>query len=185
MLKLTVNGGEMWNERTNEFYTTKSTTLLLEYSLLSVSKWEEKWHKPYLDRHTEKTDEEALDFIRCMTINNNEVDPAVYRALTPEHYRQIKEYIEDPHTATTFREDDDQPKNRSIVTAEIIYYQMTALNIPFDREKWNLNKLMTLIRVCSIKNAPPKKKGKGKKTRNGEAMRALNRKRQAEMGTTG
>lgn len=180
MLKLVVNGDELWDEKSQEFITVRGQTLILEYSLKSISKWEEKWKKPYLDKNTEKTPEEALDFIRCMTINND-VDPMVYRSLTPDHYRQIYEYIEDPHTATTFREDEDQPKNRQIITAEIIYYQMTALNIPFDCEKWNFNKLMTLIRVCAIKNAPPKK-NKGKKRNNAAARRELNRKRLAEQG---
>lgn len=184
MLKLVVNGDELWDERSQEFITVRGTTLKLEHSLLSVSKWEEKWKKPYLDRNTQKTVDEELDYIRCMTINSENVDPIVYSSLTPEHFKKIREYIEDPHTATTFREDENAPKNRSIITAEVIYYQMTALNIPFECEKWHLNKLMTLIRVCAIKNAPPKKKGKGK-NKNAASMRELNRRRRAEMGTAG
>lgn len=184
MLKLVVNGDELWDERAQEFITVRGTTLQLEHSLLSLSKWEEKWKKPFLDSSKPKTPEEELDYIRCMTINSGNVDPAVYRSLTPEHYRKIHDYIEDPHTATTFREDNNGPKNRSIVTAEIIYYQMTALNIPFECEKWHLNKLMTLIRVCAIKNAPPKKKGK-RNSSSSDYRRELNRKRREQMGTSG
>ena len=185
MLKLVVNGDELWDERSQEFITVRGTTLELEHSLLSVSKWEEKWHKPYLDRNTEKTVEEELDYIRCMTIDSENVDPIVYNSLTPQHFNMIREYIEDPHTATTFREDKDAPKNRSIITTEVIYYQMTELNIPFEPcEKWHLNRLMTLIRVCAIKKAPPKKKGRGK-NRNSASMRELNRQRRAQMGTMG
>ena len=129
MLKLVVNGGESWDERKQEFVMAKGATLLLEYSLMSISKWEEKWHKPYLDKNTEKTDEEALDFIRCMTINGD-VDPEVYKSLTPDHFKQIRDYIEDPHTATTFREEEDEPKNRSVITAEVIYCQMSSGSVP-------------------------------------------------------
>jgi len=185
MLKLVVNGDELWDEQSQEFITVRGQTLQLEHSLLSISKWEEKWKKPFLDDSKPKTVEEELDYIRCMTINAGNVDPIVYRSLTPEHFKKIHEYIEDPHTATTFREDKNAPKNRSITTAEIIYYQMTALNIPFECEKWHLNKLMTLIRVCAIKNAPSKK-GKGKnKAGSSAATRELNRRRLAEMGTNG
>lgn len=185
MLKLVVNGDELWDEKSQEFITVRGQTLMLEYSLKSISKWEEKWKKSYLDKNTEKTPEEALDFIRCMTINND-VDPMVYRSLTPAHYEQIYDYIADPHTATTFREDDDEPKSRKVITAEIIYYQMSALNIPFEwGEKQNFNKLMTLIRVCALKSAPPKKNKGGKKRNSAAARRELNRKRLSETGTSG
>ena len=183
MLELVVHGGEAWDEKREEFIVTKTQTLQLEHSLLSISKWEEKWKKPYLDDSKKKTPEEALDYIRCMTINAKTVDPSVYDMLTTEHFQKIHEYIEDPHTATTFREDKNGPKNRSVITAEIIYYQMTALNIPLEFEKRHFNKLMTLIRVCAIKNAPPKKNKNSKQ--NAAARRDLNRKRLEQLGTSG
>ena len=181
MLKIVVEGGEVWDEKKREFGIIPKTTLRLEHSLLSISKWEEKWKKPYLDNHTEKTPEEQLDYIRCMSIDSG-VDPSVYLMLTPAHLQQIHDYIEDPHTATTFHEEEHGPKNRSIMTAELIYWQMFELKIPLEFEKRHFNKLMTLIRVCAIKNSPPKKRNKSKAA----AWRhELNRKRRAELGTSG
>ena len=100
-----------------------------------------------------------LDYIRCMTVTPG-VKPEVYAALTKENFEEINAYIEDPMTATTFNERDGKKPSRQVVTAEIIYYQMTQLNIPFSCEKWHLNRLMTLIRVCAIKQQPPKKMSK-------------------------
>ena len=160
MLKITIPGGiEAYNEETNEFYVSKETTLQLEHSLLSVSKWEAKWKKPFLSKTPgDKTNEEVLDYIRCMTITQN-VDPILYYFLTSENYAAINEYIEDPMCATKFY-GTEQKKSSETITAETIYYWMTALNIPFECQKWHLNKLLALIELASIKNSPPKKMSK-------------------------
>lgn len=156
MLKITVPKSEIYIESSNEFVSLeKDQTLQLEHSLLSLSKWESKWHKPYLSRD-DKTREEIIDYIRCMTITPN-VDPKVYIFLTQKNISEVVQYIEDPMTATTFRNEEGSSKSGEIPTAEIIYYAMIASNIPFECQKWHLNKLLTLIRVCSIKNQPPKK----------------------------
>ena len=171
---------ELFNSETNEFIHVKETKLVLEHSLLSISKWESKWHKPYLSKEN-KTTEEALDYVRCMTINQG-VDQNVYKALTSENIEQITKYVGDSMTATTFSKK-EQKGSREIVTNEIIYYWMTALNIPFDPcEKWHLSRLLTLIEVCSIKNSPPKKmSNKDLMKRN----RALNAARRAKHHSTG
>jgi hypothetical protein len=145
---------EQWDEVKEEFVTIKEQALALEHSLVSISKWESKWHKSFISTKT-KTTEESIDYIRCMTLTQN-VDPRVYNFLTDEHMRQVSEYIDAPMTATTFSKS-DKPPSREIITAELIYYWMIALNIPFECQKWHLNKLFTLINVCNIKNAPPKK----------------------------
>ena len=90
-----------------------------------------------------------------MTITQN-VDPKVYNSLTSKNIQQINEYIDEPMTATTFNETNNT-SNREIVTSELIYYWMFSLNIPMECQKWHLNRLLTLIRVCNIKNQPPKK----------------------------
>lgn len=154
MLQITVPSAERWDEEKNEFVYSKECTLQLEHSLVSLSKWESKWCKPFLAKE-EKTSEENVDYIRCMTITQN-VDPNVYQRLTSENIKQVTEYIEAPMTATTFPNEKKGP-NREIATSEIIYYWMVALNIPFDREKWHLNKLIALIKVCDVKSQPPKK----------------------------
>ena len=158
MLQITIPAIEQWNEQKQEFVQTKGQTLQLEHSLVSLSKWESKWNKPFLSKG-EKTYEQTIDYIKCMTITSN-VDPNVYNGLTAEHIEQINKYIEAPMTATTFTENKSGSNNREIVTAELIYYWMIALNIPFECRKWHLNSLLTLIRVCNIKNSPPKKMGK-------------------------
>ena len=158
MLRITVPATEQWDELKQEFVSTKEQTLQLEHSLVSLSKWESKWCKAFLGK-SGKTYEETIDYIKCMTLTQN-VDPAIYNNLTDENIRQVNEYIEAPMTATYFNEDKNAKGSRETITAELIYYWMIALNIPFECQKWHLNRLITLIRVCNIKNAPPKKMSK-------------------------
>lgn len=155
MLRITIPAAELWDEAKQEFVTTKEQTLQLEHSLVSLSKWESKWHKAFLGKQ-EKTSEEILDYIRCMTITQN-VKPEIYKFFTNENIQQINDYIAAPMTATYFSNENQGGINREIVTSELIYYWMIALNIPFECQKWHLNRLLTLIKVCNIKNTPPKK----------------------------
>ena len=160
MLQITIPAVEVFDERTNEFVIVmEEQTLQLEHSLVSLSKWESKWHKSFLTYGSKMTEEETIDYIKCMTITQH-VKPEVYTNLTNDNLRQINEYISDPMTATYFSEDTSKKGGREIVTAELIYYWMIALNIPFECRKWHLNQLLTLIRVCNVKNAPPKKRSK-------------------------
>ena len=157
MLQISIPEMEFFNERTEEFVTIKAQTLQLEHSLISISKWEAKWCKPFLGKE-EKTGEEMLDYIRCMTITQN-VEPAVYLAIPRAEVERIKAYINAPMTATWFsdRNGENKKPTSKVITSEIIYYWMIAQNIPLECEKWHLNRLFTLLRVCSEKNAPPKK----------------------------
>ena len=180
MLQITIPATELWNEKTNEFAKPKEQVLQLEHSLVSLSKWESKWCKPFMSK-TEKTSEETLDYIRCMTITQN-VDNDVYTAISNELIEEISKYIEAPMTATTFSNDNKNVINKDIITAEIIYYWMVALNIPFECQKWHLNRLLTLINVCNIKNQPKKKASKRAiYSRNA----ALNAARKSSLNTTG
>ena len=155
MLRITIPAVEEWDEFKQEFVTTKEQTLCLEHSLVSLSKWESKWCKPFLTKQ-ERTYEETIDYIKFMTLTPN-VDPEVYNFLTNDNMTEINEYIEAPMTATTFSKDRPGKAGHEIVTSELIYYWMIALNIPFECQKWHLNRLLTLIKVCNIKNTPPKK----------------------------
>lgn len=158
MLEIVVPKQEVYIEDTNEFaYLEKDQILQLEHSLLSLSKWESRWHKAYLSKQ-EKSNEETVDYIRCMTITPK-VNPETYKFLTAENIRDITAYIEDPMTAISFRSQERQGGAIETPTAEMIYYAMIASNIPFECQKWHLNRLLALIRVCSIKNQPPKKIG--------------------------
>lgn len=176
MLKITLPAAEMWDESKEEFLYMKERTLQLEHSLLSLSRWESKWNKAFLSKK-EKTIDEAIDYVRCMTITQNVPDDA-YLRITPTMLRQIDEYINAPMTATVIH---DTPHTRgnngSVLTSEVIYYQMIALNIPFECEKWHLNRLLTLIRVCNIKNTPPKKMSTQAIMRQNAALNEARRKR--------
>ena len=155
MLRITIPACEEWDEFKQEFVTTREQTLCLEHSLVSLSKWESKWCKPFLTKQ-ERTYEETIDYIKFMTLTPN-VDPEVYNFLTNDNLIEINKYIEAPMTATTFSKDRPGKAGHEIVTSELIYYWMIALNIPFECQKWHLNRLLTLIKVCNIKNTSPKK----------------------------
>lgn len=165
---------EGWDEQKQEFVEPKVQVLQLEHSLISLSKWESKWCKPFLSSE-EKTVEEILDYIKFMTLTPN-VNPDVYLHISPANMKEISDYIEAPMTATTFSENKKTKSKREIVTAELIYYWMIALNIPFECQKWHLNKLLTLIKVCSIKNSPPKKQSAKDTWRQYAALNAARRK---------
>lgn len=158
MLSLVVPDLEFFNDNTQEFVAVKGGKLQLEHSLVSLAKWESKWKKPFF-KHEQKTAEELLDYIRCMTVNQN-VQESVYQCLTSDHIKKIKSYIEDPMTATTISNPKKSSGDNTIPTAEILYYYMIAFNIPFECQKWHLNRLIMLIRVCGIKNSKPKKMNK-------------------------
>lgn len=180
MLQITLPAIEQWDEVKQEFIQTKGQTLQLEHSLVSLSKWESKWNKPFLTKEP-KTQEETIDYIKCMTINQN-VDPNVYNVLTSKHFSMINDYIEAPMTATTFNNMNQNKSSREIITSELIYYWMIALQIPFECQKWHLNRLLTLVRVCNIKNSPPQKMSK-KATASQYAQ--LNAARRQRMNTKG
>lgn len=161
MLPLVVDGVESYDDDKGEFVTSKPVTLNLEHSLMSIAKWEATWHKPFLTQD-EKTAEQMLDYIRCMTINTPS-DLTVYGRITPAHVERIRAYMDDPQTATWFNV---QPGNEGArghrsneaITAELVYYWMAECNIPFTCEKWHVNRLLTLIKVISHKRNPKKRK---------------------------
>lgn len=180
MLRITISAQELWDSDKQEFIYTKEQVLQLEHSLVSVSKWEAKWCKTFLSKK-EKTYEETVDYIKCMTITQN-VDPDVYNYLTEENMKEINNYISAPMTATWFSDERTGSANNEQVTSELIYYWMIALNVPFECQKWHLNRLLTLIRVCNIKNKPPKKMSKSEIMSRNAALNAARRK---QLGTKG
>lgn len=159
MLTIIIPENELFNEKTQEFVKMKEQVLQLEHSLVSISKWESKWNKPFLSKDIDKTFEETIDYIKCMTITQN-VRPYVYLNLTKENIECIHKYIEAPMTATTFYGHVQNSNLKETITSELIYYWMISLNIPMECQKWHINRLLTLIRVCNIKNTPPKKMSK-------------------------
>jgi len=186
MLELTIESREYYDEKTNTFFTPdaikKDVKLRLEHSLVSISKWESKWKKPFLTKD-DKSYEEIVDYVKCMTLTQN-VNPEVYKYLTVGNIQKVNSYIEDSMSATTFYEVKQYAKNNEQVTSELIYYWMIAFNIPMECQKWHLNRLMNLIRICSIKNAS----GSSKKMSKQEILarnRELNASRRAKLNTKG
>lgn len=181
MLRITVPATEMWDDRKEEFVYTEEQTLELEHSLVSLQTWESKWHQAFFSKYREKTDEEIFDYIRCMTLTPN-VEPEVYGCLTRHNINQIVEYINEPMTATVLPKSNGGANSRETVTAELIYYWMIALNIPFECETWHINRLLTLVGVCNVKNSPPKKMST-RELMNRNA--SLNAQRKAQLNTRG
>lgn len=180
MLTITVPGNELFNEETQQFERTAAVVLELEHSLVSISKWESSWEKPFLG-DKERTDEEAIDYIRCMVLNDIS-DPSVFSRLTNENIKQINEYITAKRSATWFNENGKQAKSREVVTSELIYHWMVALTIPFECQHWHLSRLLTLIKVCNQKSTPPKKMSRAEAL---AKQRELNAQRRAMMQTSG
>lgn len=155
---IVIPSAELWDAKNNIFRYTKEHTIVIEHSLVSLSKWEAKWHKPFLTKE-KKTTEQTIDYIKCMTLTQN-VDPDAYKYLTNQNIEDIMHYIEDPMTATWFGDDKNAKPNNKQITSELLYYWMISLNIPMECQKWHLNRLITLIKVCNEENKPKKKMSK-------------------------
>lgn len=180
MLKIILNGDEVYDEENSEFHIINGTELLMEHSLVSLSKWESKFEKPFLSK-VEKTQEEMLGYIHCMILSP-EIPIEALAGLSQQNILDINAYIEAKMTATWFSE--TQPKTRSseIITSELIYYWMNRFEIPIECENWHLNRLFTLIKIHNLKSEKPKKMSREEAARR---QRELNAQRRAQMGTSG
>lgn len=180
MLYLTVKGRELYDSENNRFIDVKTQTIQLEHSLVSISKWEAKWKKPFLSNKTMSV-EETVDYIRCMTITQN-VNPYLYFCVDDDNVKEVTAYVYDPMTATWFSKDEKKSPNRAVYTSEVIYWQMITLGIPFECQKWHLNRLLTLIHVCNEKNTPPKKLSGRELANRNRALNAARRKKYNSRG---
>lgn len=173
MLKIQVEGRQLYDSDQECFITTADQILELEHSLISISKWQAKWKKPFLS--TTMTKQQNVDYIRCMTINKV-CDDNIYNGLSAKNYEQISKYIQDTMSATWFAKKQGQGKSNKVITSQQIYGWMIELNIPFECQKWHLNRLLTLIRVCGQQQAPTKKMSKRDIYAQNKALNAARRK---------
>lgn len=176
MLRLEIPvGPEGFDDATGEFIPPPTVSLELEHSLVSISKWEAKWHRAFLS-NKEKTAEETFDYIKCMVVKDD-VNPAIFDFLTQENIDQINDYIKNPMTATVIPGGNKNGQSKEVVTSELIYYWMVAHTIPSEYQYWHLNRLLTLIQVCNVKNSSPQKRSKGDIMRSNAAINKANRAR--------
>jgi hypothetical protein len=180
MLTVIIEGDELYDEEKNEFQTVNDVVIDLEHSLLSVSKWESKYQKPFLTSG-EKTAEEIFDYLKAMVVTPN-LDLDVLSKCSQKVIDQIQKYIDSSQSATTFGIMPERRGPSEVITSELIYYWMVAFNIPFECESWHLNRLFSLIRICNIKNSKPKKMSRNELA---QRNRDLNARRKAELGTSG
>lgn len=173
MLTITIPSYELFNDVTQEFISENERVIQLEHSLLSISEWESRWNKPFLS-NMEKTSNEIIDYVRCMTLTEG-VPETAYLYINNEQYKLINDYIAAPMTATTISEPPGKA-SREIMTSELLYYYMIAANIPFECERWHLNRLLTLIRICSIKSQPEKKRPINEVMKSNAALNAARKK---------
>lgn len=181
MLTIHVEAREFFSEQTRQFIDVPELNLELEHSLVSLSKWEEIWEIPFLNSDN-KTPEQVVSYVKCMLLNKDVPNEVIY-AFSSEQYATINEYITGKHTATTFASQPSSRNSGEFVTAELIYYWLVALQIPFQpTETWHLNKLLTLVKIVNLKNAPQKKMSKSEIA---SRHRQLNAQRRAQYNTNG
>jgi len=180
MLKLTIEGDEYFNDDAQTFEETQTVVFELEHSLLSVSKWESEYQKPFLSG-TEKTTDEIFGYVKAMVITPNPDLDALYRC-SQENLDEVQAYIDSKQSATTFGEMPERKGQGEVITSELIYYWVVSFNIPFECQSWHLNRLFALVRICNLKNSKPKKMSRNEVA---QRNRELNERRKAELGTKG
>src|SRR5690349_22228964 len=184
MLTITIEGNEIYDERTNEFSTDGDTVVHLEHSLIAISKWESKHEKPFLSS-AKKTSEEVFDYIKLMVVedpNEPTLNPDVFNRCSQKNIDEIQAYIDSTQSATTFGTMPERRGSGEVITSELIYYWMVSCNIPLEAENWHLNRLFSLIRICGVKNSKPKKMSAHEVA---QRNRELNAQRRAQLNTTG
>lgn len=180
MLTIIIKGKEHYNEETNTFYDDEDVKVELEHSLISLSKWESIYQKPFLSPG-KKSSEEIFGYLRSMVITPG-LDPDVVYKCSQKNIAEVQGYIDSSESATTFGTMPERRGPGEVITSELIYYWLVAFNIPFEVETWHLNRLFSLIRICNLKNSKPRKMSRSEIS---TQYRDLNARRRAELGTKG
>lgn len=180
-ITITIPAGQLYSESENRFYKVEETTVELEHSLVALSKWESKWHKPFLTKD-QKTRAEVIDYFRCMCLTPS-IEPLVFNAIKDREFVRIMKYIDDPMTATTITHHSSTKRgNTGTVTSELIYYWMGEYNISKECEWWHINRLFKLIEITSVKRQPEKKMSKRDIAAQNKSLNAMRRARHGSRG---
>lgn len=180
MITIDLGTLEYYDSEKNEFVYEEGGKVRFEYSLKMLYEWEGKWKKAFLKGNKNLTTEEAVDFYIMMAL-----DPIDKKFMTGEAMETLSKYVNDPQTATTFADGQNgntSPSKGKIFTSEELYAMMITSNVPLDFENRNLNRLITILRVISVQNTPPKKMSKNDIYRQNAA---LNAERKARLNTKG
>lgn len=180
MLRIIIEGDELFDESTNEFSRVGDIVIDLEHSLVSLSKWESMYQKPFLSSEKRST-EEIFGYLKAMMLDAD-IDSNLVRRFSQKTIDQIQEYIDSSQSATTFGNMPARNGPGEVITSELIYYWIVSYNIPFEVERWHLNRLFSLIRICNLKNSKPKRMSRNEIA---QRNRELNAQRRAELGTSG
>ena len=184
MLELVLPETELFDEKNSKIIRLPKSTLRLEHSLLSLSKWESVWEVPFISREP-KTREQLMSYIAIMSLDPISVEDL--QRLESVHFETINEYLERKHSATWFSDTGSKGGTGRTITSELIYYWMTSYNVPFVCETWPLARLMNLIRIAQIKaeEADPNRKNKRPSSTMLSERAALNAKRREQLNSKG
>ena len=180
MLTITVPGIDFWDSEREIFIVRDEFVLELEHSLVTLSKWEQKYEKPYLGPEKHST-EEVLGYVAAMAVTQD-LSPEVLVRLSEDNFVEISEYINKKASGTFFSDVMPGKRSSEIITSELIYYWLSAFHIDFNPvENWHLTRLFNLLRVASVKNAPEKKRSRASIA---QEQKALNEQRLKDLGMT-
>ncbi len=177
MLTIDLGTLEIFDGDKNEFTYETGGIVRFEYSLKAVYEWEGKWKKPFLKG--ELTYNETIDFYKFMALDEFDT-----KFINDDVIKIISDYILNEGTATKFsdtKSDTPTVKGRTH-TSEEIYAMMFSAGIPLEFENRNLNRLLTILRIISVQNNPPKKMSKEEILKQNAN---LNKQRRAQMKTKG
>lgn len=186
MLRLTLPSTDFWDPRKEEYVQIGGYEVDLEYSLFTIARWESKWKKPFITSLPKFTRKDEIEWYKAMCMTEGIPDEA-WMVMTPKIRQDIYDYVTDPMSATTINHRGPKTPGgpKTIMTAELVYYYMVTLGVPFECEHWHFNRLMKLVDVCFVKNSPPKKMGKQEAAQMYRELNARNRAKYNSRGCGG
>lgn len=181
-------GDELFDEETNTFLHPVGKKLHLEHSLLSISKWEAEWEIPFLN--TDKTSEQSLSYIKCCVLDDD-FDELLLNTLSDKNILDFNAYLSKGMTAKKIidlrsslsqKRKSRRPASQKALTSEDIYYSMIQFHVWKECEEWPLQRLLSLLQLCSLKSNST---GEMSKSDQAKFYREENARRKAKYHTNG